>query len=255
MGLIQVWVLLVSLVLNEWIFSASAAGEVLSTHGDRIELDWSSNRMRFYGQSKPDQGSQDFRELEQLAWQEGLQYASLAIRELYSDYYPEEPASPAAKQAAEDVTRSTHSQNTIYFAEGGVQVELENTISRALGGMPFKFAKESPDAPNARNSALVIHLPKSITPRPVFKVVSESQAVLLSVDLMSRSGFRENLMGRWFSGKALERFVGNRAVELTALKVHEDEFVVRQEDWDRAQAGNQRLIEEAKIAIVLPSDR
>ncbi len=244
------------------ISAPARATPILETH-DRMEINWSTLRIRFYGEAAANGSEPDgFKTAEKKAWHEGLNYATDAVRNLNISTNEGVVTNPDklaedARQAAKQVATSTFSYNTTYFGDGSVRVHLENNLPRALETSGIRFRqKESSDQPAmTQYTGLVLRTDKTTKPRPIYQVVDEGGAVLFDVKDMAEDAYRKNLMGRWFKRPGageLTEAVGKNPLTLAAATSADGKFTVNRAEWDKALEGHRSLLVNGQVAIALP---
>jgi hypothetical protein len=235
-----------------------AAAQPVIEKSDRLEVNWSTLRVRFFGEAK--EGSDGLKGAEKKAWHDGIAYGSEAVRNLniqtFEGLSPNpEKLSDDAKGAARQIAQSTFSYSTTYFGDGTVRVILESMLPKALETSAIHFRqKEAAEAPMTQYTGLILHADQALKPKAMYQVVDESGAVLFDVKDMAQEAFRKNLMGRWFKrpGKSeLADVVGKSPLTVDA-QVKDGRFVVARGDWDKAIEGHRSLLVNGTVAIALP---
>lgn len=240
-----------------------ALGTAIVESSDRLEVNWSSLKIRFYGEAvaSSDDDAPGLKAAERRAWQDGLAYVSEAVRNLnatvYNDFLGDpDKVSSHAREAARAVAASTFSYNTTYFADGTIRVHLENSLSRALETAAVRFRqKEALTVAAMAHTGIVLRLDKAVRPRPIYMVVDAQGNVLFNVADMAEQAFRRNLMGRWFQAPTpseLAEAVGRNPLVVPATSAGEGRFVVDRESWDKAVEGHRAYLINGTIALALP---
>ncbi len=243
------------------VFAGSAfAGQVVDAT-DRMEINWSTLKIRFYGEAVlNDSDSDAYKSAERKAWHDGLTYASEAVRNLNVSVNEGLVASPDkltedARKAAKQVSTSTSSYNTTYFGDGHVRVHLESTLPKALETSGIRFRQKDPSEPAMTQfTGIVLKADKATKPKPIYQVVDESGAVVFDVKDMAEEAYRKNLMGRWFkrpTAGELGEAAGKNPVQLEA-EVQDGRFVVSRASWDKALEGHRSLLVNGLVVIALP---
>jgi len=240
---------------------AAPASPIVETQ-DRLEVNWATMRMRFFGQASADSTSEDgFRVAEKKAWQDGLSYVSDAVRNLNihtNEKLTENPErlSEDAREAARLVSTSTYSYNTTYFGDGAVRVHLENSLPKAFETSGLRFRqKEALEPSMIAYTGIVFDSDKAVKPTALYQVRDESGDILFSVQDMAEAGFRKNLMGRWFKNPTaaeLTEAIGKSPLRLPAKAESPGVFVISRREWERAIQGHQALLVNGSIAIAIP---
>lgn len=249
--------LLLCTLVTTWGASPAHSAPVTETRG-RLEVNWATLRVRFYGEVQPD--ADGLKTAEKRAWQDGLNYAMDAVRDLnVSANEPlvtdPERLAEDAREAARQVASSTYSYNTTYFGNGSVRVHLESSLPKALDTTSLRFRqREALEPTMLQRTGLVLEADQAAKPRPTYQVVDEAGNVLFDVKDMAANGYRKNLMGRWYrrpTASELKDAVGTNPLRLKA-KVVGERFVVNREEWDNATNGHQSLLVNGLLAIALP---
>jgi len=240
------------------LFAPVGFGSPVIEKRDRVEVNWSTLRLRFYGEAAP--GRSDLHAKERQAWKEGLKYVTEAVRNLNiaaneaGTPNPDE-LSAAAKVAARRVEKSTFSYDTTYFADGSVRVHLENALPKALLMPGIRFhQKDAASVSMSEYTGLILQADKSVSPRATYQIVDETGAVLFDVHDMAEEAYRKNLMGRWFrqpTANELASAVGRSPIRIAATAI-DGKFQVKRSDWEKALEGHHSLLTNGLVAIALP---
>lgn len=236
------------------------SGQIVDAN-DRMEINWSTLKIRFYGEAKlSDSDSEAYKAAEKKAWHDGLSYASDAVRNLNVSVNEGLVSNPDkltddARKAAKQVSTATSSYNTTYFGDGHVRVHLESTLPKALETSGIRFRQKDPSDPAmTQYSGIVLNADKATKARPIYQVVDENGAVLFDVKDMAEEAYRKNLMGRWFKRPTVAELgeaAGKNPVALAAA-VQDGRFVVDRAAWDKALEGHRSLLVNGLIVIALP---
>jgi hypothetical protein len=238
----------------------SANAAPIIEKSERMEINWSTMRLRFYGEAKAGGGS-DLRAVEKQAWTDGLAYVNDAVRDLNIAANDNANANPErltaeAKKAATQVSTSTSSYNTTYYGDGTVRVFLENGLPKAFVTSGIRFRqKESPAASMIQYTGVVIKAAKAIRPRPTYQVVDEAGGILFDVSDMAEEAFHRNLMGRWFKNPAESEVVGavgSNPIYLEADVGSDGRLIINKATWDEKTAGHRALLVSGSIALAVP---
>ncbi|MGE0171835.1 MAG: hypothetical protein AB7T49_03585 [Oligoflexales bacterium] len=222
--------------------SQNLVAKTLVQKNDRIEIDWSNQRVRYFGQAS----SENFREAELAAWQEGATYLNTALpkreeKDLLSDVPPKR------------IAQSSYSYDTTYFGDGTVKVYLESKMASLFHQDIAQLRPMTEADSKAKNSALIVRVGTKATPSALFKIVSGTGQTLYSVENVTKDGFQKNLMGRWFEatgGKSYTDFAGENPVQVDATVSEPGVFVVSESMWNEAMTENPGLLAQAKVAIL-----
>jgi hypothetical protein len=237
-----------------------AYGSPVVDKSERMEVNWSTMRIRFFGQAKID-GDEDYKTVEKQAWAEGLSYVSDAVRDLNFSVQDAaagdtEKLTEDARKAATQVSTSTSSYNTTYYGDGTVRVFLENSLSKAFVTTGLRFRQKEALTPSMiQYTGVVIKTSKAIKPRPTYQVIDEKGNVLFDVSDMAEEAYRKNLMGRWFKNPGaseVTKAVGSNPIYLEASAQDDGRLVVQRAQWDEKTAGHRALLVNGNIALALP---
>lgn len=236
------------------LFAAEAIAQPLIERDDRVEIDWAHMKLRFYGEAMISDDS--FRSAEQKAWQDGIQYISSQLKHLRGRHLgaPDASREQLEKNVAAQITTSTYSLNTTYYGNGKVRVQLENALTKALYPMDVGFKLLKPEETPTKNSGVVIRVKGDLRPQAVYRVVNEQgQPVYEAMDV-AKEAFDKRFMGAWFQNPTPEEMrpiVGGNPSVVEAQAIGNGVIRVNQAFWQKATAGNENLLQSAKVAIAL----
>ena len=241
--------------------AAAMAAPVVET-SDRLEVNWSTLRIRFFGEARigMDLSGDGFKGVEKAAWRDGVSYAYDAVRVLNisinaASNANQEQLADDAGQAARQFAQSIYSINTTYFGDGTVRVHLESSLPKVISPLGIHFRqKEAPEPGLTQYTGVVLHLDKAMKPRIAFQVVDEAGASLFELRDMAQEAFRRTLMGRWYrapTAAELSESVGPSPIHLR-VAVQEGRLVVERSQWDQALEGHKSLLVNGAIALALP---
>lgn len=231
---------------------------------DRLELDWGSLKVRFYGIFKSDPVKADlaYSEREEQALGEGL----LRAREVLARVHREELlrlgldhalAERSALLASEHVTHTTYPYQTSYYKGGGVKLFLESSLAAALavkeGGT---YLEASENKKKGRFSGLILRLDKAIKPISKYEVVDQSGVHLFGSEAITKVAYEKNLMGHWFLNPQrdeLIKYVGSKPVSIQARVLGPNRLMVPKGAWTDALQDSSQVLSEARIALVVPN--
>jgi len=229
---------------------------------DRLEINWSTMRVRFYGEAKMEAGSDEsYKEVEKRAWNDGLKYISGAVRDIYINknealFEDAQTLSESAAKAAEKVATSTFSYDTTYYGDGAIRVHLENTLPRALASEAIRFRLKVALEPGLiQHSGILFQLNKEAKPLAVYRIVNNNGQVLFDATEMAESSFKKNLMGRWFKAPKsheLTTAVGAAPVKIPLTILNDGVFEVDAKTWEKALEGHKSLLRSGRIALTVP---
>ncbi|MDQ3234834.1 MAG: hypothetical protein M3Q07_23765 [Pseudobdellovibrionaceae bacterium] len=218
---------------------------------DRFELNYSTMRIRFYGEASVDFSQKGFEGAEKIATEDGLGYVLTALAKIRTQKGLSEGASAAL---ASELTKTAYVYNTTYFTDGRVRVELDSSLPRALDLGVSEFAGEDPKAAASDGSAVVVQISGLKTPFLQTEIRSTDGELLYSPKDVAKSAYKKQMTGRWFfknSGE-LKSYVGAKPVEIDAVAEGDKTLIVTKDSWTKLQAEHPRLLEEAKLAFVIP---
>jgi hypothetical protein len=218
---------------------------------DRFELNYSTMRIRFYGEAAVDFAQKGFEGAEKVATEDGLKYALAALAKVRSQKGLSEEASAAL---ATELTRTAYVSNTTYFTDGRVRVELDSSLPKAMDPGVNEFAGEDPAAQASEGSAVVVQVNGLKTPFLQLEIRSTDGELLYSPKDVAKSAYKKQMVGRWFfknSGE-LKSYAGPKPVEIDAVAEGDKTLIVTKDSWTKLKTEHPRLLEEAKLAFVIP---
>jgi len=228
----------------------------------RMEINWSTQKIRFYGESGAGENTiKGIDGAEKRAWAEGLSYIENSVYELsVSDFEGLssniEKIAKDARAAARNVTKAVYSLNTIFFGNGAVRVYLESSLPKALATTMIRFRqKEAASAQLLHRTGVILKLNGRTQPKPRYRVVDETGMPLFEARDMAEDAFGRNLMGRWYEAPAdaeSAEFVGKSPITIDASLNHEGSIVVPREVWTSSLDGHQSLLVNGLIAVIVP---
>ncbi len=236
---------------------AAHAAPVIESNA-RLEINWSTLRMRYYGEAVS--GSEDLKSAEKKAWRDGLNYANDVVRNL--NIAANEPFSSNPEKLAEDAKIASHqvsvgtsSFSTTYFADGTVRVYLESPLPKALESSLIHFRqKEAPEPTMTEHTGIVLAPDQAVKPRPNYQITDEDGKILFDVRDMAQASYNRRLMGRWYrkpNSSELTDAVGKNPLNIP-VRVTDGKFLVQREIWEKAIEGHKSLLVSGIIAIALP---
>lgn len=242
-------------------FPLTAIASPIIEIDDRLEINWSTLRIRFYGQAFCSEADGGYKVAEKKAWQDGISYLQEAIRRLNTrtgsnQTNSEKPKANELKEALSAAVKSTSSYNTTYFADGTVRVILENQLPRSLVKGGVRFRQKEPSAfASLQYTGLGLRLSKGVKPSPQYMILDENGAVLFEVQDMAEEAYHRNLMGRWIqrpSSVELSEIIGNNPAMLDAIVLGDGKFQVERAQWDAALEGHRTLLVNGIVALIQP---
>lgn len=226
------------------ILSAPALGVAVIEKNDRFEIDYSAQRVRYYGEAVVQQADGDaaMKAAERRARLEGLEYF----------------ASSSAKVLpfkAEGVKDNTTSFVTNYYGDGSVRVYLETSLT-SVAPKDISFAQKGlADASAVPTSGIVFAVDKKAKPAAVYQVVDESGAVLFEARDMAEAAFRERLMGKWLERpgeKDLAAAVGAHPTRIALKAISPGKFQAARSEWEALIKEGRPHLVNGRVALVLP---
>lgn len=234
--------------------SQATMAQPLIERDDRIEVDWTHMKLRFYGEAFISDST--FRSAEQSAWQDGIQYMKSQLKLLRNRHSGAGDVNREAreKELLQQLSASTYSLNTIYYGNGKVRVQLENALTQALYPTDVGFKLLKPETFPTRNSGVVIRIKGDMKPQAVYRVVNEQgQSVYEAMDV-AKEAFDKQFMGAWYRNPSMQEMqpiVGSKPAVVEAQAVGDGVIRVKQAAWQQAAAGNENLFQRARVAIAL----
>ncbi len=229
----------------------SARAQPVTEQIDRFELNWSTMRIRFYGESMVDFSQKGFEGAERVATDDGLMYALSALSKVRNQKGLKDNNAAAI---ANELTKQAFVYNTIYFTDGRVRVELDSSLPKAFDMGFNEFLADEPKAAASDGSAVVVLISGLKIPLLQTEIRSTDGELLYSPKDIAKSAYRKQLGGRWFfknSGE-LKSYVGSNPVHIDAVAEGDKSLIVTKESWNKLRAEHPRLLEEAKLAFVIP---
>lgn len=230
---------------------------------DRLEINWSKHRVQFYGQANPSELvlGEDYKSIEKRAWKDGISYISKKARDLHIaafeplEFNPKNLAA-SADAAAQNVTQSTMSINTIFYGNGGVRVVLENSLVKVFDSDNMRFTqKEANVSGSTQYSGFIISLDRPTPARAFYQIIDEDSTILFDYRFVAEDAYKKNLMGRWFSNptptEVLES-AGLQPVTIAAQVVREGVYKVARAEWEQMVYGHKGLLAAGLLTITVP---
>jgi Skp family chaperone for outer membrane proteins len=242
--------------------SSSSMAAALVEKVGRIEVDWTNQVVKLFGEALPKDAAESLSETERKARQEGLAALREEVEGFYKNHYPDENSDQLARQAkdaAQLAVRRSYSTNTNYYPDGRVKVSLEVPLSPTLARSNLNF-REAINEENGDNEAtftgLVLRLNQAMAPRASFKVVNESGSVLYSESSLLAEAYKKQLMGRWVHQKAtqneIRRFAGLKPMELDGKVVDSSTIQVSSADWAKLGKKQPLMLARSSVLILVP---
>jgi hypothetical protein len=218
---------------------------------DRFELNYSTMRIRFYGEAVVDFAQKGFEGAEKIATDDGLVYALASLAKIRAQKGLKDDDSPAI---ASEITKTAFVYNTTYFTDGRVRVELESSLPRVLDYGVSEFGGEEPKSQVSEGSAVVLQISGLKTPFLQMEIRSTDGELLYSPKDVAKSAYKKQMVGRWFfkNSSELKSYVGSKPVEINAVAEGDKTLIVTKDSWSKLQTEHPRLLEEAKLAFVIP---
>ncbi len=199
---------------------------------ERFELDWTTQRVRYYGEAKvsAEDGASGFDVAAKRARAEGGVYARDAAASAGG------ALGDGAKMAA-----ASSSTGTTYYGDGSVRVYLEAPLAEA-----FARADALAVSADATHTGVVFQLSGKTTPTGTYVLVDESGRELYAAG---------HLGGRWLrrpSGAELAPYVGDRAATVAAQVLAPGRLRIARTDWDKGLSQLLPLLDAGAVALALP---
>ncbi|MBF0440494.1 MAG: hypothetical protein HQK54_01180 [Oligoflexales bacterium] len=238
-----------------------AYGKPIIDRKDRIEMNWTTMKIRYYGESNINLGAMlPLVEAEKAAWKEGLNYIIREIPELRTDLIEKIKGKEFEKvysnNAANEVASSTYSYDTTYFTDGRVRVSLESSLAMALnpGNIGFESENILDESIKTRNTGIIIELKdKNIKPLSIFELKDNKGNNLYQAKLVAKNNYLKRAMGKWLeksSSSEISSIIGRNPATIQA-NMKGNTLYVDSEKWKEVIKGNEDLLKVAKVAIVI----
>lgn len=214
------------------IVASVASAAPVTEKVERFELDWTAQRVRYYGEAKvsAEDGAGAYDVAAKRARAEGGVYARNAAAS----------AGGALGDGAK-IAAASSSTGTTYYGDGSVRVYLEAPLADAFA----KADAVSADA-KANHTGIVLQLSGNTTPTGTYVLVDESGRELYAAG---------HLGGRWLkrpSGSELAPYVGDRAATVAAQVLAPGRLRIARADWDKELSQLLPLLNAGAVALVLP---
>jgi hypothetical protein len=236
-------------VLPLFLSSGNLVAQPVIESLDRFELNWSTMRIRFYGEAMAEFSGKGFAGAEKAAVEDGVLYALTSIANVRSG----KGLAPGYKNLANDLTKHAYVYNMTYFGDGKVRADLEGNLVRALDLGIQNFHSEEPQSEPSEGTSILINVNGLKGPRMLSSIYSEEGELLHDGSYVSKSAFRKNGLGRWFfrNSSEVKTFSGTNPISLDGTFAG-GRLVVKKEAWEEVKKNHPRLIEESKVAYILP---
>jgi hypothetical protein len=223
--------------------AAGFASAVVET-ADRVEVDYSKQRVRFYGESnlKPEDGEDAAKAAERRARNEGFEHFQAASAKILPF-------------KTEGLRNKATSYVTNYYADGAVRVYLETSLTD-VAPKDLGFARQDlADTSALTSSGVVFSLDKKAQPSALYQIVDEAGTVLFEAKDMSQAAFQQVLMGKWLQKPAdrdLAAVVGPKPVRLALASAGPGKVQVSRAAWDDAMKDGRPLLVNGRVALLVP---
>lgn len=222
---------------------------------DRMTVDWSNMKIRFYGFAQKTT-EKDLGEVAGQALSEGLLNIKSSVEGYHNNKLGKKEASPSGQEAGKLIARTTYAYHTEYFSDASVRVHMENALPRAFPADNYTFANPlNLEAAEGTFTGLVLRLDGKTEPRPVYQVVNEIGQVLFDITSVVKEAYEKNLMGKWYVNPTrgeLASAVGAKPVSLEAKVIESGKYLVQGSAWHEALKSSQSLLSHSKIAVIVP---
>ena len=238
------------------------AASITQLTDERVTVNWSAQKLRFYGESKIKPGAENgYKKAEKRAWQDGINYINQIVMDMFitsNEGLVEDMnlLERAAKAAANRVSTSTYSYNTAYYEDGTVRVFLENSLPKAIATDLVRFhQKKSIDDTVVYYSGVLIEVEgaNGLNPASRYTIQSSEGKILFDIKDMAEDAYNARLMARWFrsaSQNEVKQAVGSNPLTVAA-KSDGRNIIIDQQVWNKEVAGHVSLLRKAKVAISL----
>lgn len=222
-----------------------------SEQDDRIEIDWSRMRLRYYGEAKVETG-QEWSTGEQSALTEGLGYLTenlpkMGVNRGFSK------SSLFTSDVAHKIASSTYISGLDLSPDGSVRVNLESAMGIVFAqASEIEFAAYNAEQEQNKHSKLILELSQQIKPMATYELVNQDGDVLLAPTDIARAAFERRMMGRWHSKKESAKVAAGNPFVMKAEPLEGGRLLVDEDIWEDFKDANPGLIREAKIEIILP---
>ncbi len=220
---------------------------------DRAELNWTTMKIRFYGEGQL--SKQTFAVSEKGAIQDGLNYIFKELPAIRKENFKIAKVDGDHQQAALELTKRTYPIQTNVSADGVLTVELESSLVTALKPL-VEHNQQVEDSSEAgpKHTGIVIKIKGDFIPKPVYKLVDEEGDLLYSHKDVSEAAFEKNLMGRYVKGYSkheIRSILGRETLEIDASVDSDGNLKVNNAVWDEVLRADAPLVRDAKILLVL----
>lgn len=216
---------------------------------DRFELNWSTMRIRFFGEATVDFTAKGFEGAEKAATEDGLRYALASL-----DKVREQKGLTSAVPMAKELTKQAFVAHTVYFTDGRIRVELESSLPKALDFPMEAFVREEPAASPSEATSILVQVNGAKQALFPFDIRCTDGELMYSPRDVAKTAFKKQMVGRWFyrNSPELKSFQGANPVTIDAVAEGGKTLIVTKESWNKLKAEHPRLLEEAKIAYIIP---
>lgn len=232
---------------------AEEAADPVLTHSDRYSINWGTNKISFYGFG--DEGS--FAKSDAEAWSEGMRYLVQSLGGLREKYV--DSNADRNRIVLNRVSSSVYRVKTTFLPHGSIKIDMESRLSGLFApegdsASPQEVEEGAKVLP--RSTFLVVVLDKPITPSPVF-VIRAGEEIVYSLADVDRKSFETNMMGRYFQapredlGRANSGIWGQEFIKIEG-SVFANHIMVDPESWGRAVKGNESLLNQGRVALLMP---
>lgn len=235
------WIFLVAGISGEGI-----AAPLIQKIG-RIELNWSNQRIRFYGFAQ----AETYEKSDAEAWQEGMRYLSAhlpKVRKQFAGLSQEN-----ASSAVTSVARSVYRIKTSYYKGPMVRIDMESQLPKALMALHLAHQTEEPLSAPSPHSHLVWQLDQPISPSPTMEVYDHDE-LIYSPQRVARSAYEKRLMGQWHlvDGTRAPLMRGGQRPLVIPARVEKGRIVVDSELWQEHAKNAEPLLSQALVTFLLP---
>ncbi len=215
---------------------------------DRFELNWTSMKIRFYGESTVASSNKGYSEAEKAAIEDGILYALTSLTNVRA----EKGLGQGYKNLPNDFTKQSYLFNTSYYADGRVRTEMESSLVKALDLGGQNYLAEDQQSQPTDATAVLVNVRGLKGPRMLSGIYSTDGELLHDSGGVMKASYRKNALGKWFyrnSGE-LKAFSGANASTIEG-QYSGGRLLVNKADWDNVKKTHQKLLEESKVAFIL----
>lgn len=216
-------------------------------------VNWTTLKLEFTGLADAGSDIKNAKDIEQLAWRNGVGAGAQALGEFFDQQLPDRKAD--LENAQKNLRSSLYSVNTTYYSNGRVRVDLEVPLAKLLnvadaGTQSLTHAKEQPG-----HTGIVIKVPEDMAPTPYYTLVVGGKPVF-DFRYINKDAVQKNLAGRWFrkpKPSEWKSFVGENPLVLNGQANPKNaQIEIPAAEWDRLiSGGDSRLLSQGQIVFAV----